>query len=542
MRVLLFLLLLLAVPAAWADEGQMEGGGMMMRVEVPRGFLDLTQASVLASPGTPSSLQAHLPRKPKTLRWPLPAGPLLLLGLPATDEAARDVMEGFQLLDDADDLAGGYAIWAWESDGRPIVVLLAADPAAMFAARFEFEATAPAEMINPNMRTVNLKGSDGSSAVLVRQGQRAHRPAKRVRGWAPTVPLTMTDAFACAGAHINHLWVTPKQLEDGMTRRALGRAKRLGIALTLFWRDTPPSPAAVQHAKRLGMRDVAVLSPVAPTQARRDEVRASFPDASVVFVHRPETPRGLTPRGAHLYDVQSPDGAVQFLFDAWNAFDNEPSYVPSAPTADATGSILAGDRFELERLAALWDPTRVVPSLHDAVAACFGVDPDRAEPYLKRAAATLRTRHAAQPWARAIAKDLDVGASVLVPIVPAATAIDDDDTLDERAWAFAARDTLLDWEVLAVSDGRVLYLAVRPGEDVEVGTRVSLRLEVNDRNHGTTVPDHANLQIEATAARSAVVYRFDRDRLLGAAHAGRILTLHGEADGSASEIALVVVP
>ena len=134
-----------------------------MRVEVPRGFLDLTNATVLASPGYPAAIRSTLPRTPKPVTWPLPDGPVLVLGLPGQDDVALAVMEAFGLLEDPEDLRGGYDLWAWDAGGRPIVVLLAADAAAMFAARFEFEQSAPAEMVNPTMRNVNVKGVDGSS-------------------------------------------------------------------------------------------------------------------------------------------------------------------------------------------------------------------------------------------------------------------------------------------------------------------------------------------------------------------------------------------
>src|SRR5262245_59119245 len=131
---LALLLLLVSAPAAAEDEAP----------------LDLGAARVLASPGMPKALERFLPpgRPVERLVRPLPDGPLLVLGLPRTDPVADALIRELDL---PGDLRGGWSVCARKDRGRTLVVLLGADPAALYAARFELETVAPERAEDPDM-------------------------------------------------------------------------------------------------------------------------------------------------------------------------------------------------------------------------------------------------------------------------------------------------------------------------------------------------------------------------------------------------------
>ena len=217
----LALLLLVAIPAR-AEEDDPE-----MRPRV----LEMSRATVLASPGTPSALESFLPRgaKPEALTWPLPTkGSLLVLGLPGSDPVARRIADLFQFDVGPDALAGGYAVHAWQDGRRNLVFVFGADAAALQAARFEFDASAPVEMMDPNVRSLDFKKPNQEAGVQVLTGNRVVRPRYRMRALAPWEPLPDGIAMTVSGARGNRLWIDPAAGETHV-RRQVRRARSLGV-------------------------------------------------------------------------------------------------------------------------------------------------------------------------------------------------------------------------------------------------------------------------------------------------------------------------
>jgi len=243
---LALLLLLLAAPAR-AEDGEEE-----MRPRV----LEMSRATVLASPGTPSALESFLPRgaKPERLTWPLPTkGSLLVLGLPGSDPVARRIADLFQFDVGPDALAGGYAVRAWQDGRRNLVFVFGADAAALQAARFEFNASAPVEMMDPNVRSLDFKKPNQEAGVLVRAGNRLVRPRYRMRALAPGRSLPVGIATAISGARGNRLWID-HDTDDTSAQRAVRRARDHGIEPVLVLRMTGDPRTAVL-SQELGQFD-----------------------------------------------------------------------------------------------------------------------------------------------------------------------------------------------------------------------------------------------------------------------------------------------
>lgn len=240
-----FLLLALgALPRGAHAEDEMEGP------PASRTIL-LGPATILASPGTPRALDSFLPggKRPQRLTWPLPDGPLVVLGLPHQDEVAQQVADAFQI--DTDDLAGGYRFAAWRTKKRPVVIVMAADAAALAAARFEFDASAPMEMVAPDMRSLDFKRPNQEAGVAVQMGTRHIRPRYAYRAWAPLAPgdpQTLTPEFIAqaAGAHANRLWFRLRDLRAARSADLLARTRRHGIVPVL---RVPVGDATVDHTQ-----------------------------------------------------------------------------------------------------------------------------------------------------------------------------------------------------------------------------------------------------------------------------------------------------
>ena len=496
----------------------------------PPAFLNLTDATVLASPGAPKALASSLPRAWKPLTWPLPPeGPVLVLGLPTRDAAARTVLEALNLLEDPGHLRGGYAVWAWEAQDRPLVVVMAADPAALMAARFELRPRAPAGQGHPSMRTVDVSRPDDSSPVGVRAGQRRHRPAAALRGWAPVGPFTMPHAFACVGANINELWLTSPQLLAPDSQRALRRVRDLG--LTVVWYEPQPVRDA-RTATRIGSLGV--------TRSAAQQVQATTPQATLdehIDVGATKT---------HRAPLWYAHGTQAGVLDGWNRLRRtEPAYVPSVPANDRMeDAVLIGGPFELKRLAARWDRTRPVPDPPADVAACFGTsaDPPTA---LRHAANALRK--AATPWAAPIADALEGVATrkpLLVPVVPAAASIGADPKLDEPAWGFAARRDVGRISLRALSDGRALWIAVRR-TDATHSARLTVAVRPLDRSSDAVLAQATPTTHALGVNDKGIVTARTYETLGGPAHPGRVVALRvGVADqvSAAVVVPLVVVP
>ena len=216
----LLLLLLLPLGAAVADD--------------EAGLLDVSRAGVLASPGVPAALDAFLPggARPGALGWPLPEGPVVLLGLPDSDPAARSLADVFHF--DVDDLAGGYRLWAWDDGHRPIVAVMAADPAALLAARFEFATEAQLGMAGPDMRSLDFKQPNEQAGCAVRSGTRTVRPRFAVRTWHPGGPPTDADAVAAGGARANRVWIDADDQDPEAAQGHIATLRAQGIAPVLY--------------------------------------------------------------------------------------------------------------------------------------------------------------------------------------------------------------------------------------------------------------------------------------------------------------------
>lgn len=220
-------------------------------------LLEVSRAGVLASPGTPKALEPFLPRAApfERLHWPLPEGPLVVLGLPGTDPVARLLADAFQLAAGPEDLRGGYGIWAWHDGRRPLVLVLGADPAALYAARFEFDAQAPAGASNPDARSLDFAQPNEEAGLVVRAGTRRARPRFALRAWAPGGPLPEDAATLAAGARVNRLWldsaVVPLDRLEAEVRGA--RSQGVTPGLVLHW-SVRPDPAPEHHQRLVDLR------------------------------------------------------------------------------------------------------------------------------------------------------------------------------------------------------------------------------------------------------------------------------------------------
>jgi|GEM_PF-6423499 len=170
------------------------------------GFLNLTGARVLASPGWPAALEGFLPpgRAVEPLVLPVvPEGPLLLLGLWDSDPAARTL--GRELgLEAGQGPRGGYVVDVRLWQGHPLARIIGQDAAALVAARFELETFLPeAKAAAP--RSLDMTKPDEQGGVRLRLGRREVRPRFRIRGLGGLEEQgSLLDA---ASANANRLWL-----------------------------------------------------------------------------------------------------------------------------------------------------------------------------------------------------------------------------------------------------------------------------------------------------------------------------------------------
>lgn len=230
-RLAVFLGLLLLLPLGTAHAGEESGDGPVLL---------LNGATILGSPGVPQGLTAFLPggKAPGRLGWPLPAGSLVVIGLPHQDPAARRICDVFHL--DVDDLGGGYSIWAWRDGRRARVFLMGADPAALQAARFEFDADAPAEMMAPDMRSLDFKRPNEEAYVIVRSGTRHVRPHHRVRAWAPGDFVRDDDAITAGGARVSRVWIETRNDPHRGWAKTVAALRAQGVTPVLSLRVPGP--------------------------------------------------------------------------------------------------------------------------------------------------------------------------------------------------------------------------------------------------------------------------------------------------------------
>jgi hypothetical protein len=387
-RLALSLLLatLLALPAAAEDDDS----------DAPPAALVLDQARVLASPGLPGELTPYLPGGcvPERLTWPLPAtGPLVVLGLPAEDPVARRIADLFGFDVDPEDLHGGYELRAWQDRGRNLVFVWGADAAALYAARFEFDASAPVEMMDPNMRSLDFRKPNQEAGTLVQTGVRRVRPPYAVRALALAGDPPPHLPSRVAGAHANEVW-----LDAALTRTKAGarlvsalEARGIRVVRTLRWSAEPGTAISVATwaaATEAGpdMRHVAIVFETPFPVVRQMGTYYAAYERSVVHkvaaYLRPHleslyvVPRCHADALAEAYgpppDLRDvPEAAIAWsgpeehsvaitreqaehrvreagmpvlLLDTWTAPFQSPAHVPSLPTgrAAALGDVLAG--------------------------------------------------------------------------------------------------------------------------------------------------------------------------------------------------------
>jgi len=233
-----FLLLALAMVA-----GLLSSGSSSRANEEPtRPLLDLSEATVLASPRTPTALRSFLPRSeaPRPLRLPLPEGPLLILGLPETDPVAYQLATALGLMEASTDLHGGWRLHAWQDGERAIAVLLAGHPSSLFAAREVFEPVrAPRMMAGP--RTLDYTAPDEQAGVAVREGTQEDIPHWRNRA-AFVNTGSIADIMRLVGARASHAIVgTGRSSRSPAVARGLARLASYGIELVEGNPVTDPS-------------------------------------------------------------------------------------------------------------------------------------------------------------------------------------------------------------------------------------------------------------------------------------------------------------
>ncbi len=284
-----FLLLLFLLPLGLVHaEDEMEWPA------APPKVLEMSRATVLASPGVPTGLRAYLPgsRAPGTIAWPLPKGSLLLLGLPASDPIARRVCDVYQL--DVDDLAGGYRIWAWRADRRSMVFVMGADAAALQSARFEFDASAPSEMTMPGMRSLDFKRPNQQAGVTVRVGTRHVKPRYRMRAWSSWDAPRRGDALLAAGARANRVWLEAPDVNAASIQRiealraqgvtpviSAGVYGQLSGQSLATWTDLSARMLGAWQ-KRAGIRHFALVFDATASSIRMEGAKARDHESAIV--------------------------------------------------------------------------------------------------------------------------------------------------------------------------------------------------------------------------------------------------------------------
>lgn len=172
-------------------------------------WLDLSDATFLASPGLPAALMAYLPdgAAPRPLTWPLPPGPLVVLALPDQDPTARELVLALGLGEHGPEQAGGWRRLAWMDRERPIVLLLAADPVALLGARHEIESWIPAG--SGSARESELRSETPAARVGLRVplGERSHRPAFARRALRTSAELSAADVAELAAVGVQQVWI-----------------------------------------------------------------------------------------------------------------------------------------------------------------------------------------------------------------------------------------------------------------------------------------------------------------------------------------------
>jgi hypothetical protein len=443
----------------------------------PAAGIDLSGARILASPGWPAALRPFLPagRAVEPLALPLPEGPVLALGLLDRDPVARELGATVAGLKPDDDLGGGYLVDPVRGGDRPVVVILAADAAALTAARFELETFVPAEKERAP-REVEVHKPDEEAGVRTASGRRLVKPRFKIRAAAGLGPGE--SVLDVAGARANRFWV-----DERTSERDLAALRDHGVEpvvvsaldatmpreLLLAWqargvrhfvadlrRSTGGSGGAAgdllavrQMAELLrpgGLDELLVLPPALDDVTARGRFRGKFDAGPAEDGPRPPPDlRGMReacigwagPRPGALavtraearQRAQAAAGVPVIFVETWmEAAAGEPLRIPSLPRGRASdlGDVLAGvvvlpGPGSADAVAAAWaTPAEPDTSLEvgDVLGACLPKEKDTATFLLETAACLeqlMLGRYSDTPWMHALPKHLRRLAGTLPP-------------------------------------------------------------------------------------------------------------------------------
>jgi hypothetical protein len=381
--------------------------------------IDLAHARILASPGLPETMKRFLPpgRLVERLYTPLPKGPLLVLGLPGEDAEARKVAEHLGV----SDLHGGWFLDARQDADRPLVVVLAADPAALYAARFEFETVAPEGGEDPAL-ALKEGHALAEATVVVRPGRRRHVSPFGIRAldartspddaWIESVAGHANEAWLAAGTPdlaarcdrirdhgVRPVVVLPADGDPALLLDAQAEAGVRDFAIDFAAAPTARNVVLVEAVEALrpgGLRTLTVLP--GPGRSPRYDARL-FPELRVAWSGGPTSDAR---RRAH-------EAGVPVLLLAKG----------DAPPDDALGRVLAGVVVPSSEgapglLEGAWQP--LAPSAEEAWDVLGPHVPASAADgagLLRSVAASLRKDGGADPRCGALADDLERRAALL---------------------------------------------------------------------------------------------------------------------------------
>ncbi len=543
----------------------------------------MSHARVLASPGVPHALDAFLPggRRPDRLAWPLPEGSLLVLGLPSSDTAARQLCDVFQL--DVDDLRGGYRIWAWHAAARSLVFLMGADAAALQAARFEFDASAPREMMDPSMRSLDFGQPNQEAAVVVRAGTRRVTPRFAARAWFPGDAPHAGDALLAAGANADRLWIdVPPEAEAAAMIRHIRALRAQGILPVLTLRTALPPTSRGREAwldrtlgpllrwqARAALRDFAVRfeeeargrTPSEPDEAwcvrgMLERLRPGGLDTLIVVprAHSDRLARTLGPppdlRGLpevavawsgpqehslHITRAQAERrvreaGVPVVLLETWSDGARAAAAIPTLPSGRApdlgdvlAGIIVVGRPGADSILEAAWQPAGAPRFGMAELAPLLPGDEKRPAPFLQRLATSLE-RAAKEslgliPWMAPLAAEVRAGARR----VAAADGV----LMLSASGSPGALQEPGPVEAIARCDGRALRVGIRIGREPDEKVpdwSLQLQLEAPGRT--------ARWRVDVTAQAQDISMRSEPARLR--VEPGHVTCTRGEGDAPTS--------
>lgn len=443
---------------------------------------------VLASPALPTGLLERVPGREVhgRIRWPLPEGDLLVLGVPCQNVEAHHFGTAFAIREVGECLFGGYAIARWKEGDRWISTVLAHDfvalrrglkallahegplPTKNIRPRFQIRALAAADEEKPGNALVELALRSGANRVLFHPGtaQRWPGPMRKTvqrllaqgiqPGWRTPTPALFADLPDVNP--VMEIWA------EGAGPKAVGPARGA------VWTRESSHPVTLAEARaarhRFGKR---ILLDERPHQPKTGEHRGRIPSL----------PRGRDPGlGAPLEGVlvaPGPNGEL-LLEAAWRTtpeLEDPWRYhlLPYLPRRwDSPADLLAKSARNLGRIA---DAPRWISDL----ALRLEVDAHNAgiekEPFLE------------------------------VPHVPQAPEVDG--RLDDPAWGFASTLDLEDGaKLFALTDGHGLHLGIRAPK-----ATLHYRVTIHDPVAGRTTL--------TVAGRGAITHESER----GTTHAAR---------------------